>query len=139
LTTTTTTTTTIKKIPAPESYVCLWCKREIPAGEESLLVEIGGTSLYSCMECGGHVKIPKRPSLHVRTLEVLGEVGGAVTGRMVAERLGMEGVTGPTKASTALRFLWKEGLLTRNPGQTTSGSLVYEYTLAPGEGNARQK
>jgi DNA-directed RNA polymerase subunit RPC12/RpoP len=131
--------TTITKLPAPKAYTCLWCKKDVSAGEESLLVEIDGTKLYSCMECGGHVeipKVPKRPSLQVRALEILEESGGAVTGRMVAERLGMAGVTGPTKASTALRSLWREGLATREPGQTVRGSLVYEYSLASGESDA---
>lgn len=128
--------TTIIKLPAPEAYTCLWCKKDIPAGEKSLLVEIDGTKLYSCMECGGHVKITKKPTLRDRTLSLLEKKGGPATSRTVAESLGMDEPTAPNKASTALCSLWREGRVTRTPRKTTSGSLVYEYTLAFGESDA---
>jgi ribosomal protein L24E len=63
--------TKIKKIPAPEDFECLWCKKKIAAGSQSLAVEVDGTRLFFCAECGRGVQETRRPPAKDKVLQSL--------------------------------------------------------------------
>jgi hypothetical protein len=80
-------TTKIKKIPAPECFICLWCKRKIAAGAPSLAVEVDGTRLFFCAECGRGVQETGNHTAKERIIRMLVD-GERVTARGASESAG---------------------------------------------------
>ncbi len=121
--------TSIKKIPSPEAFECIWCKRKIAAGAPSLAVEVDGTRLFFCEECGKGVQETRPPTVRERVAD-LAKTMDVMTSATVADALGLDPIAGRMSAGNALRDLWREGFLVREPGKSESKSLCYEYRLA---------